>query len=324
MKYYDIYGFVLAVEEGLEEAFEREFWRFGVDSASKADLILKRAKGNFATKMRGSSLGLKIPFAEDDNLVLVNPEVPSDYALFYVEPLITWKNKCRLHASAVSKDGQAFLFPALGGVGKTQTALFLLRQGFEYLSDDWLIVGEDKAFAYPKTLHIFDYNLRDKEIARKVLGKKIISYTILQGLLNFGGTIFNSRLMRIVFNRLMPHFTVDLNKLFPYAKIGAPTKIANIFYLERGEKFEISKLDSNFLAEKMVFIFMHEFNHFFYEYYNWVALNKKSEKIERLCAHQLKILKDTFKHAQCYKVKVPGKFDSEDLYKLLKVKNLII
>lgn len=47
-----------------------------------------------------------------------------------------------LHAAALAKKGQGYLFPADGGNGKTTIALSLLKQGFQCLGDDKVLLRE--------------------------------------------------------------------------------------------------------------------------------------------------------------------------------------
>jgi hypothetical protein len=48
-----------------------------------------------------------------------------------------------LHAAALTKDGAGYLFPGDTGSGKTTTALGLVKQGFQYLADDKVLLREE-------------------------------------------------------------------------------------------------------------------------------------------------------------------------------------
>lgn len=48
-----------------------------------------------------------------------------------------------LHAAALSRDGQGILIAGATGTGKSTTALWLLRAGFEYLTDDLVFIPQD-------------------------------------------------------------------------------------------------------------------------------------------------------------------------------------
>lgn len=67
-----------------------------------------------------------------------------------------------MHAAGVSKDGQAFVFPAHGGTGKTTLSLALMRHGYDLMGDDLLLVDTRDLTVYPyaRPLHLFTYNLQ--------------------------------------------------------------------------------------------------------------------------------------------------------------------
>ncbi len=52
-----------------------------------------------------------------------------------------------IHGACLSKNDSAILLAAFCGVGKTMTSFYLLKEGFEYISDD-MTLADDKGFAY--------------------------------------------------------------------------------------------------------------------------------------------------------------------------------
>jgi len=70
-----------------------------------------------------------------------------------------------LHAAAVSRNGTGYLFPAGTGQGKTTTALGLLKQGFQYLADDKVLLrredGDIAALAFTQRFNI-DPDIADR------------------------------------------------------------------------------------------------------------------------------------------------------------------
>lgn len=54
----------------------------------------------------------------------------------------------RLHSAAVSKNGSGILIPGCGGCGKTTMTLRLIREGFEYLSDDGIFLQRQGSIAH--------------------------------------------------------------------------------------------------------------------------------------------------------------------------------
>lgn len=60
-----------------------------------------------------------------------------------------------LHGSAVGKGGRAYVFSARGGTGKTITTLNFVKRGFDYYSDDSVILGDHEIFGF-----VVPFNLR--------------------------------------------------------------------------------------------------------------------------------------------------------------------
>jgi hypothetical protein len=291
MEYFDIYGFKIKVLGNAEKKFLQELSFFRKKSLSRFDLFVKPSEEDLPTKQKGSNFGIKLPFGDTDKILLYNEEVENDFLFYMAEPLIEWKNKCFLHCGAIEKAGKALVFPAWSGVGKTRIVMAAIKKGWRYLSDDRLIVGEGKAFPYPKPLHIFDYNLRDKKVAKKVLGKKSWFYLPLFRLINFLERNFKNRFFRILVDRFRPSFSVPLKKLEPSSKI-APTSIIEKFIFLTEDP--LKKITSSELAEKMSTVNDHEKNHFYLEYQRYVFQKGKSKKIEGLKKREKEIMKKTF------------------------------
>ncbi|NMB51661.1 MAG: hypothetical protein GX999_04990, partial [Bacteroidales bacterium] len=55
---------------------------------------------------------------------------------FFIRFKLETKGYSVVHASSMSKGGQAFLFPSQSGAGKTSTAIYLAESGYDYLGDD--------------------------------------------------------------------------------------------------------------------------------------------------------------------------------------------
>ncbi|MBF0215755.1 MAG: glycosyltransferase [Candidatus Omnitrophica bacterium] len=91
---------------------------------------------------------------------------PSMSAVFLqteiVEPLVYYAalrtGLLMIHASAVAGAGGGYIFTAVSGAGKTTLAFNLVRDGYSFLGDDLVFLGEDrKVYSYPKRVHFFSY-----------------------------------------------------------------------------------------------------------------------------------------------------------------------
>ena len=291
MAYFDIYGFRILVDGPASDLFSEEFGFFSKKKINGVDLHIKPSVKNLPTKQKGSKYGVKIPFGERDNLFLYNPQTDSSFILYMAEPLIRWKDKCFLHCGAVSVDNKATIFPAWSGVGKTRIVMSLIRRGYKYLSDDWLVLSKDEANPYPRRMHIFDYNLRDKKLAKRVLGKRYYFYTPIFRILRYLEAHSPSRFVNILIDRFRPSFSVPLQAVEPKAEISKSSRIERIVFLSTGRDLQISATE---LAEKMATVNLHELNHFYLEYQRYKFLNRESSKIENMYKHDVNILKKVF------------------------------
>lgn len=313
---YDIYDFVIAVDDSANEVFRKEYGYFRVyENRSKIDIYVTASEQDeiFPTKPAGSVKGFLLPFDEKDNILRYNRGVNLNVLLNYLEALLWWSDKAFLHAGAVSKKGEAFVFMGGGNVGKTSLVLNLVRRGYKYLSDDWLILSEGKAYPFPKKIRVFDYNLKDNEIAKSVLGWKRFYWKGIFKLRDLCQKVAPHRYVRFAFENVKPTFNVDIQKLHPIAEIGSPTSISKIFYLERWDRNYCDthrNVDPVYLAKKMAYVNMYERNYLFKEYCKYAfKFGIRSEKIESRLHHDIKILCENFKNAQLSRVIVPQDLD---------------
>jgi hypothetical protein len=321
---YDFYGYKVYVEGlQLKRAMDREYWRFRLNENDRPhdDEIGLRIippgqtePREFPTKPQGSKLGIYLPFGEGENIIYYEPKVDLDWVLAYLEMFLDWEDKTILHAGAVSKDKKAFIFCGRGGVGKTSTIINLTRKGFDYLSDDWLIIGNGHAYPFPKTVHIFGYNLADSSISKRVLGLKRLYYKPLFKLLHIVDNISPHRYMSYVAQVLasLMRFDVDIQDLGDDLRVGSMSSISKVYYLERwdGNKILFGDIKAEELARRMAMVTMHERNYFFQEYFQYAAkYGISNKKVENRFKFDLDIFHGSFKVSEIYKVMIPLDMD---------------
>jgi hypothetical protein len=75
------------------------------------------------------------------------------------------------HASAIEHDGEAILFPACGGVGKTSLMSRYVERGWNFLADDLCTLdARGRAAIHPLPMHIYKYHERQAaDLVRKML-----------------------------------------------------------------------------------------------------------------------------------------------------------
>ena len=70
-----------------------------------------------------------------------------------------------VHAACLDSCDEGSLIIAPPNTGKTHTALFLNRTGFNYLSDDMTIIKGNKAYCYPTDLTVTPFHIKEFDIS---------------------------------------------------------------------------------------------------------------------------------------------------------------
>jgi len=321
-KYFDIYGFVIKVEGPAIASFYREYHRFEIKRPKKPNMEVipvNEIDRPFVISPIGSEKGIFIDF--ENKKIFYQHGISGDFVLYHIEPLLQWPNKILVHAGAVEKDGHAILFPAAGGVGKTSIVMSLSKKGFRYLGDDWVIMGADgKAFPFFKTMHIFDYNLSDIKLSKKVLGKKYFMYKIYFGIINFFLQNIENRNIRFVLNKLKGDFKVDVKRVFD-ENLGKTSEIKTVFWLKsdnRISKPTIKKANREELSKQISYVISYEHNHFFKDYLRYAYFYGSIKNIEEMASKTQRILRTALRKADVYEVQVPKKINSEEVYDLIQ------
>lgn len=316
MDFYDIHGFMIAVEGPAGAIFLKEYaWAKVLSNKVKVNFYVKpfQQRDNVSTKPAGSREGMYIPFREDQNTLWYDYGVPVNVLLNFCEGLMWWPDKTILHAGAVAKRGKAFVFSGSGNVGKTSIVLNLLKEGYDYISDDWMVIRAGEAYSLPKPIHIFDYNLKNNDIARAVLGHRRFLYKPYFRMIEFAREHAPHRYIRYALEVYKPVFYVELGKLSPGSKVAPPMKIDTIHFLERKDTASIQIKDdisSEDLAMRMAYVNLYEWNFIFREYYKYSYMyGIRNERFENRYAHDFSIMFDAFSKAKLRRVVIPRKLD---------------
>jgi hypothetical protein len=334
MGIYNVHGFVISVEGPADRVFAREYGYFKVSEVPRrVDLFVKvnERHDSLPTMVWGCNKGMFIPFGENENTLWYDEgvELIKEYLIHFCEFLMRWPDKTWLHAGAVEKNGKAYVFTGEGGVGKTSLVLNLVRAGYNYLSDDFLIINNvGVAFPFPRRVHIFDYNLNDGEIAKRILGSKRLYYIPICKLINVGVKLSPNRYVKYAFEKLREWtmLRIELSKLYPNCKIASPTPISKIFFLKR-EKIENVRVekfshDIKEFIRRIIFINMYEWGNCLREYYRYVCrFGINNWRIENKIQHDMNIFYDAFKKAEIYMMTIPENFNllKVDLSSLLNL-----
>jgi hypothetical protein len=133
-----------------------------------------------------------------------------------------------IHGSAVGKDGVAYLFSARGGTGKTITTLNFVKRGFDFYSDDSVILGNHEIFGF-----IVPFNLRFTYDIESLLGMQFSWATKRE--------LFLKRLIYyLTLGKVSLFTTLEAKQVFPQT-IRERARLKKVCILFQGPKFAIEK-----------------------------------------------------------------------------------
>lgn len=137
--------------------------------------ILGWETGNFTINFNIQTAGIRrfFPCFAYQNLFLREP----------VEIQFLLNDYTVLHASAVAKNGNSYIFMGPQHSFKTTLIMHLIRNGFDLVSDDKVIVKDGIAYAFPTNIPSFSFWLakkRDEDDLLFLYGPRLFLWTIRQ------------------------------------------------------------------------------------------------------------------------------------------------
>jgi len=130
-----------------------------------------------------------------------------------------------IHAAGVADDRHGYVFPAHGGTGKTTLSLNLLRNGFNLLGDDLLLLdpATQTVYAYPRPLHLFTYNI--DTLADANVPVKVRAAIRFKNVLRF-------LLERSTGQQFLISTRVHVDEIYPAVVFSGPVKYRKIMFLK--------------------------------------------------------------------------------------------
>lgn len=238
-----------------------------------------------------------------------------------MRPQIVARGSSLVHSSAVSKNGVGYLFPAWAHSGKTNVALSLLANGYDYMSDDWSFVSRTgQILAYPRWLRVFDYNLQCHPFLRKTLGGRRETRSLGRRLAatEFAYTLDRSnlvskRLRLWLLERYGVFLKVPASTAVPGTRTVLQSRLSKACLLAttRAERPSVVRVSPEALAAKAVACSRFERIQFL-RHGAALAFSGHSE-LEDLAAAERAVLTEAFAKAQCMEVCLPRKPSPQDL-----------
>lgn len=230
-------------------------------------------------------------------------------------------NAALAHCSAIEKNGNAILFPAWGGVGKTSIMGRYIDDGWRFIADDSCIICADgTAFTHPLPMHIYKYHaVQSPAIVDKMLKNVPARDRFLWN--------FISRFKRP--DKLVRWIGPD--KVFGKDKLGQNGKIQKVIHLHRikhSVDFQIQQTTPPDLARVMASTILDEIN-------GLVDLSIGSNSgnlsgtsiipdVSGIYTKTADIYAKAFSSACCFMLSLPLASTADELYSFLSDKKIVI
>lgn len=228
---------------------------------------------------------------------------------FIMDSLIRFKMNEKgysiVHASCVSKNNQAFLFPASSGGGKTTTALYFVEKRFDFLGDNFVILHDGNVLSFLSSLSIFTYNLAsviEKNLGTKkkiILSLKHLLYRATSGYIK-------------IFTKINP------KDAFPNL-IANESKLNYVLLLIPKQNFRIKRIGKDELINHLITNQKSEFFPFFKYMLEYSYIFPDSEIGSYWEKYKENLRNNLPEDIPFYKIEVPQRYDKEVFEKILEV-----
>ncbi|MFC1908883.1 hypothetical protein ACFLXD_03345 [Chloroflexota bacterium] len=222
-----------------------------------------------------------------------------------IDPLISFvmnvKGYSTVHAAAVSKNGEAYLFPSQSGAGKTTTAAYFTQDGFDFLGDDFVILHQGKILSYLTPLNIFGYNLN--AIVRAKVG------TVYRAIIRLKNLLYKTTAGYIkIFSKLNPK---------DFFATSTESGLKAVYFLVQGEKLSVNIMSRAELLSRLFINWEMEFypfNRYMLEYAYAFPDSNIAHLFER---YQEKLSENLPENLHIFRVEVPKKY-TRDTFETIK------
>ncbi len=180
------------------------------------------------------------------------------------------KNLVGIHGAAVTKEGIGVLIVGLPDTGKTLSTLRLVNQGFEFLSDDIVIMGDNsKLYSVPYTRTV-----ESKMTLREKLRNKLFKYDNMR------------------------KGVIEVQDV----KIAEETNLEYVFYIERGAK-ETKRTPLNSSVKRLLLSNRLEFSYYANPLLNMYSYYNESFALPSLMAEEERIIRSALEKTQSFLIR---------------------
>lgn len=249
---------------------------------------------------------------------------------YWVENLmketILARGACFLHASAVAREGAAFLFPAWMGTGKTHVLLNALAKGYDFMADDWCFVSDSgDVLGYPRWPTLVYHHFKSYPELRALLaqgpeGKDLrrrLAVSEVEESLR-GSNSLARRLRRFLSDRFFVEVHENPTRLFPKTGFVARAPVSYVALLVSSNRANavIRKATADKLARRMVVAGSFE-RSLFATHRLAMAYGERPVSIGDTTEKEVELLSRAFRSARCVEVLLPEHPKLEDLDRVL-------
>jgi len=198
-----------------------------------------------------------------------------------------------IHAACLEKDGEGIMLVAPPDTGKTFTSIRLVRRGFNFMADDMTILGPGaRAYCFPTPMTLHLVHLRELDIPLSRLARASVRARWLLNSLPW-------------VKKLVSEAKVDYRHVLKDIPLTEKTKVARIFFLERGSR-GLEKVDDALALSKLIPVAKMHRSIFddlitIYSYYH-PELN-----LGALARRQEELYGELVEEAECYIVRAEGR-----------------
>ena len=225
-----------------------------------------------------------------------------------INPLIWFKLNEKgypvMHGSAVSRDGQAYIFAGRGGAGKSTIALNLVERGFKLLSEHFVILGKDKVLSFPTPFHIMDFNLAP--IIRKNM---LLRHRVLFQCKQFFRHVTGKGLA----TKILP------GDILPENSLADEAKLQSVFLLLPRDVFRVARIGKEELINHLVANQKLETIPFVKYMMEYAYLFPESKMATHWARYQENLGQALAAAKAFYRVEVPLRYDSETMEEISRL-----
>jgi hypothetical protein len=325
---------------GLARMMQDEF-RFFLDTSASpddpVDLVVEEGKVPLPSRM----LSVQYSFdsgvaviqtgsgrlAITDGHIIAEPQIDVDELYVrWAEGLMFFRALERgaflAHSSAVCRDGVGILFPAWAHTGKTNVALEFVSAGYDYMADDWCLVGSaGEILGYPRWLNLFSYNFEaHPDIRGSIANRKErrniarrLALTRFARSLATGSPLSTGMKYRIE-SRFFVHSRAPVEAVVPGSRsaIRAPLTKACLLSTTRSGRVDAEEISPNELARRVALTALYERNDYNLDRTAMHYAGLPDGPLD-FAAAGAEVLGDAFKHARCLEVQIPFSPTKDDL-----------